>query len=557
MLRPYEAFPQHLLTTPRLVAHPCDVQGAAIHEDQYRQALDLAKWAASGSLSSGQLRLLLRGEPPLQRRLLGKQDKREAKDILVAAAKRYQMHLQDQPMVKEPPKAVHSDNKWTDVVKKTRKPKAVQKMTQDHPRPVELRLLADDWDVPVRTEAKLGQAGVYLAQSLDHGKKLERQFAQARLPTAIISLERLRKARSCVKQTLRVKELREGRERDRIVEGYICQMAETAVVHKYLVRQARTSRPQTTSTVLSMCITRNAVSSDEWEQLKKAVNVKIFNEYFGENIKMTALDIFRIQCIDEVYQALLRVKEDDVESWMSCKGPFTLSPMGEQLKGYRLIWDKTIETIQQARERFEELPGYVGCVCTKAGRFAGRIREADFSKAATLAGKAAGTTYRIVGLPVDVEAKEVAEIMQEVGWEVVPKEASRRIRKGTATCLVSSTDTPPATAFAITFGHGELVRLQVETLIKQYVVQPKPPDASPTSWIQVASDSLMRPLNLMMKNHLLQRQRMSTCQRRRRAMMMRRTTAQTMPLLSTGLHQSVGHSRKTFAWRSWKVPLER
>ena len=490
MLRPYEAFPQHLMSTPRLVAYPCDVQGAAIPEDQYRQALDLAKWAASGSLSSGQLRLLLRGEPPLQRRLLGKQDKKEAKDILVAAAKRYQMHLQDQPMIKEPPRAVHNDSKWTEVVKKTRKPKQVQKTTQDHPRPVELRLLEDDWDVSVRTEPKLGQAGVYLAQSLDHGKKLERQFTQARLPTAIISLERLRKARSCVKQTLRVKELRDGRERDRIVEGYICQMAETAVVHKYLVRQARTSRPQTTSTVLAMCITRSAVTNEEWEKLKQAVNVKIFNESFGENIKMAALDIFRIQCIDEVYQALLTVKEDDVESWMSCKGPFTLSPMGEQLKGYRLIWDKTIETIQQARERFEELPGYVGCVCTKAGHFAGRIREADFSKAATLAGKAAGTTYRIVGLPVDVEAQEVAEIMQEVGWVVVPKEASRRIRKGTATWLVSSTDTPPATTFAITFGHGELVRLQVETLVKQYVVQPKPPDATPTSWIQVASRSL-------------------------------------------------------------------
>ena len=245
-----------------------------------------------------------------------------------------------------------------------------------------------------------------------------------------------------------------------------------------------------TSAVLSLCIVKKAVTEDNWSLLKKATNVKIFNESFGDQYKLSALDIFRIQCVDDVYQALVRVKEEDTESWMSCQAPFTLSPMGDQMKSYRLIWDKTIETLQQSRERFGELPGYLGSVCTCTGQFAGRFREADFSKAAQLAGKNAGTTYRIVGLPVDVAANEVTEIMQEVGWEVEPKEGSRRIRKGTATWLVSAAEAPPSTAFAITFGHGELVRLQVETLVKQFVVQPKQPDVLPTSWIQVASRSL-------------------------------------------------------------------
>ena len=241
MLRPNEVFPPHLMATTRLVAYPCEVHGATVPEEQYRQSLDIAKWAMGGALSSAQLRLLLRGEPPLQRRILNKQDRKEAKEILVAAARRYQMGLQDQQPAG--PKAAPEQTKWTEVVRKQKK----MVKEPEAPKPVELRLVAEDWSVAVRTEAKLGQAGVYLAQSLQHGKKLEVQFAQTKLPVAIVSLERLRKARSCLKQTLRVKELREGRERDRIVEGYICQMGEEPVQHKYMVRQARTSRPQTTS----------------------------------------------------------------------------------------------------------------------------------------------------------------------------------------------------------------------------------------------------------------------------------------------------------------------
>ena len=64
-----------------------------------------------------------------------------------------------------------------------------------------MALLACDWDVPVREEARLGQPAVYLAQTLEHGRAhLEKQLVNATVASAIISMERLRKARSIEKQ---------------------------------------------------------------------------------------------------------------------------------------------------------------------------------------------------------------------------------------------------------------------------------------------------------------------------------------------------------------------
>ena len=487
-MRPHEPLRLQSPIMPTVRAYPCSHQGAAEIGDQYRTALDLAKWAISGELSSGQLRLLLRGEPPLQKRLIGKNEKKDVRDILLAAARRYQMQTQMNEksmgqVVKEQPK---DTGKWTEVSRrKARSPTpAIREEKND------MALLACDWDVPVREEVRLGQPAVYLAQTLDHGRTLEKQLTNATVATAIVSMERLRKARSSEKQTLRVKELRDGRERERLVEGYVCHMSEQQVQHRFQIRQATTTRPQSKSVVLSMCMVQQSVENEEWSKLQSITNVKQLNEAYSEDTGSEALDIFRIQCIDGVYQALVRVKEADAEAWMRSAMPCTCSPMGEATKDYKLLWDKTVTTLSQARARFSELPGYAGCVCTRQGNFAGRIKESKYVEAAHLVGRTAGDLYRVLGLPIDLELSEVNEVLKDVGWQVDTKEGSQRIRRGTATWLVTATTPPPSTGFCVAFGHGELVRIQVESAARTNSPPSKPVEKAPTTWAQVASRAL-------------------------------------------------------------------
>ena len=107
------------------------------------------------------------------------------------------------------------------------------------------------------------------------------------------------------------------------------------------------------------------------------------------------------------------------------------------VKLYRLLWDKTVSTASQARARFSELPGFAGCICTRQGNFAGRIKESKYVEAAHLVGRMAGDLYRVLGLPIDLEQAEVNEVLQDVGWKLDTKEGSRRIRRGTAKWLVT------------------------------------------------------------------------------------------------------------------------
>eukprot|EP00971_Amphidinium_carterae_P321678 6394039-Amphidinium_carterae.2 len=60
------------------------------------------------------------------------------------------------------------------------------------------------------------------------------------------------------------------------------------------------------------------------------------------------------------FTCLIRVRTTDVASWLLADYPLAISVTGAAHEQYRVVWDRTLQYISQARERLSALPGYSG-----------------------------------------------------------------------------------------------------------------------------------------------------------------------------------------------------
>eukprot|EP00971_Amphidinium_carterae_P276837 5494152-Amphidinium_carterae.1 len=105
-----------------------------------------------------------------------------------------------------------------------------------------------------------------------------------------------------------------------------------------------------------------------------------------------AKDVWRIKTEGDKFSLMLRVQASDLVSWLQAPLPIVLAPVGESSNGFQIIWDRELQYVEEARQRFDSLPGYHG-LATSRGGLGARITESEHQAALTILGRARGDIW--------------------------------------------------------------------------------------------------------------------------------------------------------------------
>eukprot|EP00971_Amphidinium_carterae_P145917 2892181-Amphidinium_carterae.1 len=216
------------------------------------------KWHAiknlpQAQLSKPQVKLLLRGDGQLQKKIINVSSDTQACDLFRSAAKRYGITFDDWRRGQSTPPQTQTpsynqdqstDGGWQQVRKRasTRSPSRKNKQGGDTVNAAEqeelvLQLLDEDWGVPVLSDLKLGCSGVLLAKSQQHAETLQHSLRGAQSAIAIVTLAPLVLAKRTTQTTFRARVTRSKTTQERLLTGYVNQFGPQGAAHLFVVPQ--------------------------------------------------------------------------------------------------------------------------------------------------------------------------------------------------------------------------------------------------------------------------------------------------------------------------------
>ena len=83
---------------------------------------------------------------------------------------------------------------------------------------------------------------------------------------------------------------------------------------------------------------------------------------------------------------------------MRAEVDMALAPMGAEAAKYRLVWDKSLTTMQELREKCGKAVGFAGCATGKDA-MAARFKNEDYQKAMQALKTEIGQYWSIRGRP--------------------------------------------------------------------------------------------------------------------------------------------------------------
>ena len=204
---------------------------------------------------------------------------------------------------------------------------------------------------------------------------------------------------------------------------------------------------------------------------------------------MTIEDAFRYRKESAQIQILLRVRTAQVAEWLQCsKLPIVFTPLGSDTEQYRVMWDKDLGSVTQARQRYSHIDGYLGVVSTPKG-IGVRFVAKKYQSARASAGLETGEVYTVLGWPLEVAESEVAELLTALKWPAKVIEHSRRVRGRTAQLKVRALTPPPKDVIRLTSG-AEIVTLHIVAQQSRVHKPDKPRPEAPLTWSQAVRATL-------------------------------------------------------------------
>ena len=501
----------HWRTSSQVYIIPSELMGAnpVVQEAEHSEAVQLCLDAVSGRLFKNQVKLLLRGEPSLSRRVLKiAHAPSNIRDLMFAAAQRYRMQVSDmqslkssqsKPKQKDDAKpSAASESAWQQVGtrrKKTNGQTGEQSAgKQSEQATVAFELFPEDWTHETMTELKLAKDGIHMPGSQTEAEELAKKLRMARHSVALLSIEPLQQTTRTEQLVFRVRQVSvqagKSMSRERIMKGYLNNFGPTWVRPKLKVATLSCPvRNDAATTVILLSARKTVVSSQMWDQIQQYGTPREVRLGLTalKTIPSTVVDVFNVQSMADSYAVRLRVLRQDLQAWLIADIPFAIHPL-EEATHYKVLWDTTIKTLVEARSRYGEVQGYSGLALTQKG-IGARFTPATINQARRGAGLAASELYVLSGAPCHMLESDIQALFKQLAWSALLMTQSRRVRNKVATYKVRAEHPPAQSALRVCVG-SELVTMQVTPLSRpeKTVAETKPPVM--TTWAQAARHTL-------------------------------------------------------------------
>ena len=357
-----------------------------------------------------------------------------------------------------------------------------------------LTLKPGTWSQEILSEFALGTDGVYLELSMDSARRHAQQLCGTKNNIALITTQALDLFKHQQRATFVLLERTEqGVERDKVVTGFIHSFGKQPV--KYLDdTQTMVSKliPRAT-VVLRARMRRSTCEKKDWDDMGKCSLPHQIRQYL-ENARpdLKVNDVFRIENDSVSKTWMMRVSQSQLRSWLIADGlPFCVLPVGPEMDGFRIIWDREADNLKKVRTKFESLPGFAGPVLTDKGCGA-RFDEKFIDQARQQAGLACGEVYWVSGVPVEFEPQDLPTLLAELGWTVTLLQGGRRIKGNIAHYKVRAAQRPPREIFRVRQAN-EILTMHVKEAAN-VVKKPTKDKSDPgnDTWAQVIKNSLGR-----------------------------------------------------------------
>ena len=410
-------------------------QGAASQEPE-ENLQEMAKQitrALQGRLKQNQVRLLLRGEQGLCKRVAKfRHDLQRQCTIVLDTAARYGIPIREpQNRDLHQPAEQPTEQQWTHVVRKPKKqPAQAQSAGMVSTTSTKMRSTSDrsakkymlklaQWSLQILEHFQLSVEGIFLEESLESSELHARQLSGTRCTMGLITVQPLKSALQVEQLSIEVQEAQEGQpKKDKLVTAFLNTFGGRI---QYRGHESTVIKKQSASStcVLRARITAEVLPAQEWKRMKKFLNPADLRKQLKEQrADLVIEDIFRLQVLPEELTCLLRVHTAQKEEWLKAdRLSLTVAPVGEAQGAYKVVWDKTMKQLQEVSSKFSQLSGYMGPVLSRRGLGA-RFSASAYQEARGAAGLEQGNVYAITGLAVENSEQDIVSIMQETGWQV-------------------------------------------------------------------------------------------------------------------------------------------
>ena len=480
---------------------------APFQDVDYSAALQICLGAVGDRMLKSQIKLLLKGDPALGRRVMKISGaKSNVADLMVAAARRYRMQIKDEPGTKtvsshagKPPAAVQrSESTWQPAEqrrpKKTHVAGEAVKSVKEQDSSGPLELFSEDWSHEPMTSLQLAQDGVYLTQNKEEAQVLARKLQHAKHAVALISISELPQTTHSEQVVFRARQqmTQAGKviQRERILRGYLSNFGPVWVRAKMKV--ATVTRPITgiaSSTVLLLSTRKEVVSDSMWRKVQQYSTPKEVRAGLQEipHLPTNVIDIFNVQKSSEAFAVRLRVLRSDLQQWMLSEVPFAVQPLDEA-DSYKILWDASVTSLAEARSKYSQVEGFSGLALNQKG-IGIRFTPTTIAAARRGVGMVAGDVYTVTGIPCTMLETEVQSMLDQIGWKAQLITQSRRVRSRVTSYRVRAEQAPGQSAIRVCTG-DEVVTIQVAPLSRPERPSPNMSQVEPTTWAQVAKRTL-------------------------------------------------------------------
>ena len=311
--------PELWLTQGNLYLIPSQPLGAT--ETQCEIALQACQDVMRQTLNRNQIKLLLKGDAALERRVVKLQGLPSGiKDVMTAAAKRYRMCVKNEDQLDKKPvvsqqvgpgikaasaKQPEQTAEWSTVVRRGKKQK--EESTQKTARSTsDYELFAEDWSQPLMKFLKLATPGVILAGQQEEAQRMAKMLKGTKHPVAIISIEPLPHSVQSEHIVFRAQQVvQRGQQQvrhEKILQGYLANFGPQLA--RPLLKVATVSCPQkqlTSTSVILLSSRRSVVTAETWQQIRKYSTLRDVKTGLQSvpGAPQRIVDLFNLQCTNE------------------------------------------------------------------------------------------------------------------------------------------------------------------------------------------------------------------------------------------------------------------
>ena len=124
-----------------------------------------------------------------------------------------------------------------------------------------------------------------------------------------------------------------------------------------------------TTMVLRARVRQQYVTVAEWAALRECQQPAALRKLIAaKRPDLHVEDLFRLEHAAGDSTWLVRIRAEQMQAWMTLSEfPISHTPLGSLSQDYRIIWDKTVDSVTALRRKYERLDGYAGPVLTEKG----------------------------------------------------------------------------------------------------------------------------------------------------------------------------------------------